>query len=298
VIALNNLDPLSILTALGLDTPTSVQPIKGGADAAIWQVEHAGNHYALRVLRPDQSGQARRETVAMTAAETGRVPVPSIVANATWEERPVLLLTWSPGQPLSAALLDEPQNLSHARALGTEFGRVQAAIHALPPPAELPDRSTFWESSTVPESALAACLAATPSRPPALLHLDYHPLNVLVEGERVTAVLDWANARGGDPRFDLARTLSILRLAPLPPSLPEKAARTMRRAFETGWRRGYEQAAGPLGNLTPFCWWAGALMERDLAPRVGRPDIPWLTPAYLARVRRWTGGWRTRATHS
>ena len=35
-------------------------------------------------------------------------------------------------------------------------------------------------------------------------------------------------------------------------------------------------------------------MEREFRPRVGRPDIPWLTPAYLARVRRWTGGWRAR----
>jgi aminoglycoside phosphotransferase (APT) family kinase protein len=233
----------------------------------------------------------------MTAAETGGVPVPSIVANTTWDERPALLLTWSPGQPLAAALRGDPDNLPRARSLGNEFGRVQAAIHALAPPAELPDRSTIGESS-LPESALVACLAATPSHPPALLHLDYHPLNVLVEDERVTAVLDWANARGGDPRFDLARTFSILRLAPLPPSLPEQSARTMRRAFETGWRRGYEQAAGPIGDLTPFCWWAGTLMERDLAPRVGRPDIPWLTPAYLARVRRWTGGWRARATHS
>lgn len=285
------LNPLPILTTIGLDTPTSVQPVKGGADAAIWRVEHAGNRYALRVLRPDQTDQARRETVAMTAAATGGVPVPGTVINTTWNERPVLLLTWSPGQPLSAALLADPENLPRARALGTDFGRVQAAIHALPPPAELPTRSTFGESSD-----LTACLAAIPSRPPALLHLDYHPLNVLVEDERVTAVLDWANARTGDPRFDFARTLSILRLAPLPTSISEKTARSMRQVFETGWRHGYEQLAGPIGDLTPFCWWAGAVMERDLAPRVGRPDIPWLTPAYLGRVRRWTGRWRARAS--
>jgi hypothetical protein len=68
----------------------------------------------------------------------------------------------------------------------------------------------------------------------------------------------------------------------------------MLRAFETAWRRGYEQTAGPIGDLTPFCWWAGAVMEREFAPRVGRPDIPWLTPAYLGRVRRWTAGWRSR----
>jgi aminoglycoside phosphotransferase (APT) family kinase protein len=207
----------------------------------------------------------------------------------------VLLFTWSPGRPLAEALLEDPLSLPRIRSLGAEFGRVQAAIHALPPPVGLPDLSTFGGSAAIDEPALAACLAATPPESPVLLHLDYHPLNVLVEDGRVTAVLDWANARVGDPRADLARTLSILRLAPLPESIPARTGRTALRAFETGWRRGYEEMAGPFRDLTPFCWWAGTAMERDFLPRVGRPDIPWLTPAYLARVRRWTGGWRARA---
>lgn len=291
---METLNPFPILTALGLPTPTSVLPVKGGADAAIWQVEHEGTRFALRVLRSDQADQARREVVAMTAAESGAVPVPRVAVNTTWDERPVLLLTWSPGQPLATALLDGPEGLPRVRSLGIEFGRVQAAIHAIAPPTELPSSATFGGPPAIPEPALAACLAATRSRAATLLHLDYHPLNVLVQNWNVTAVLDWANARAGDPRFDLARTLSILRLAPLPTTVPATTGRAMRRAFETGWRRGYEQLAGPIGDLTPFCWWAGALMAHELAPRVGRPDLPWLTPSYLAKVRRWTGGWRAR----
>jgi hygromycin-B 4-O-kinase len=37
-----------------------------------------------------------------------------------------------------------------------------------------------------------------------LVHGDFGYDNVLVEGERVTALLDWANAKVGDPLFDVA----------------------------------------------------------------------------------------------
>jgi len=46
--------------------------------------------------------------------------------------------------------------------------------------------------------------------PPSFLHLDYHPQNVMVEGLRVTGVVDWANAAIGDRHFDAATTAVIL----------------------------------------------------------------------------------------
>jgi aminoglycoside phosphotransferase (APT) family kinase protein len=46
--------------------------------------------------------------------------------------------------------------------------------------------------------------------PASLLHLDYHPQNVMVEGFRVTGVIDWANAAIGDRHFDAATTAVIL----------------------------------------------------------------------------------------
>jgi len=45
---------------------------------------------------------------------------------------------------------------------------------------------------------------------PSLLHLDYHPQNVLVKGFRVTGIVDWANAAIGDRHFDAATTAAIL----------------------------------------------------------------------------------------
>ena len=286
------LDPLAVLAALGLSGSPLAVPVRGGADTAIWRVDAAGAAYALRVFRPEQAAQARREVAAMRAAAGAGIPVPHVHAVGSRQDRPALLLSWCAGRPL----LDELRvGDGRAWALGVQFGRMLATIHAAPVPVALRDHPTPWPAWAGPDEALQTRLRAITPRPEALLHLDYHPLNVLVEGGRVTAVLDWANARLGDPRADLARTTSILRLAPLDPAVPPPVARTARRVFEAGWRRGYRAVAGPIGDLAPFYAWAGAVMARDLAPRLGRPDLPWLTPAYLERVHRWSAYWRRRA---
>jgi aminoglycoside phosphotransferase (APT) family kinase protein len=46
--------------------------------------------------------------------------------------------------------------------------------------------------------------------PEALVHMDYHPQNVLVEGMHVTGVIDWVNADRGDRHLCAATTAVIL----------------------------------------------------------------------------------------
>ncbi|HYL60425.1 MAG TPA: phosphotransferase [Candidatus Acidoferrales bacterium] len=46
--------------------------------------------------------------------------------------------------------------------------------------------------------------------PPSIVHMDYHPLNTMVQGVRVTGVIDWANADVGDRHLDAAMTAVIL----------------------------------------------------------------------------------------
>jgi len=43
-----------------------------------------------------------------------------------------------------------------------------------------------------------------------IVHMDYHPQNVLVRGVRVTGVIDWVNADCGDRHLDAATTSVIL----------------------------------------------------------------------------------------
>jgi aminoglycoside phosphotransferase (APT) family kinase protein len=129
-----------------------------------------------------------------------------------------------------------------------------------------------------------------------VLHLDYHPLNILSHGRVITCVLDWANVAVGDPRADLARTVTLLRLAPMPPGTPVLLSRAFRGVLELAWRRGYgeRQPTDSFAHMDPFYVWAGRMMQRDLRPKLGRPGV-WLKKADLERIRGWTER-RTRAT--
>ena len=280
-----------MLEALGVGVATAIAPVHGGADTAIWRIERDAETYALRVFRSEQAAICQIEVAAMDGAAAAGLPVPRVHAVGSWHDRPALLLSWCPGRPLLDELRARPWRVW---ALGAIAGRTQAAIHAVSAPPDLHRESRDWIAWAGPEELpLQERLRALGPRTDVLLHLDYHLLNVMTDGIRVTGVLDWANARSGDPRADFARTVAILRLAPAPPDRPPGPA-VLRRALELGWHHGYGQAAGPPEELAPFYAWAGAVMVRDLSPRTERPD-GWLRPHHLEPARRWTTAWKRRA---
>lgn len=284
------LDPRAILAALGVDGAGAVTPVGGGSDTALWRVELPGRVAALRVFRPEQAGTCRREVAAMRAAGAGGLAVPEVFAAGSWRDRPALLLAWCPGRNLLEELSAHPWRVW---SLGRDFGRTQARLHTIAAPADLSGEPDGWIAWAGPEEAAQqAHLRALPPRRGALLHFDYHPLNVMTDGRRVTAVLDWANAAAGDPRADLARTTTILRLVPLPTGA-SRAAALARRLLEQGWRAGYRAVAGPVHGMAPFYAWAGAVMVRDLAPKLGRPGI-WFAERDFDAMRAWTEDWKRR----
>jgi aminoglycoside phosphotransferase (APT) family kinase protein len=287
------IDPRPILGSLGLPESAQATAVTGGADTALWRVDVGEDAYALRVLTVTQHQRARAELAAMRAAAQSGVPVPRCVAEGIWQGRPAMLLSWCPGEPMGEALLRQPDP-ARVERIARAFGRTQAAIHAVPVPPDLEATATSWLAWMPPDPALRNILQREVVPTNALLHLDYHPLNVLVDGDEISGVIDWANARAGDPRADVARTAAILQFAPVPVEMPPDAARVLRRALLAGWRQGYREVAGQPRGMAPFLAWAGQAMTADLTPRLGRPDLPWLTSAYLKRIERWTEGWRCR----
>ena len=282
-----DLDPHLILAALGFMGAAEATPVAGGADTAIWRVAHGRQLYALRVFRAEQAETCRREIAAMRAAIAGGLPVPAIHLAGSWRDRPALLLSWCAGEPLLRTLQRRPAQLWR---LGTQFGRMQAAVHTIAP-AQTPElRPGDWIGwAGADETALQTRLCAVAADTAQLLHLDYHPLNVMTDGQRMTAVLDWANAQVGDPRADVARSYSILAIDPSLPRWPHITL--FRWMLARAWQRGYEQVAGPLSDMPLFYAWAGAVMLRDLAPRAAQSD--W--GMRFDRVRRWTNAWKRRA---
>jgi aminoglycoside phosphotransferase (APT) family kinase protein len=286
-----DLDPAAILSGLGVTGARSITPVTGGMDTAIWRVEHDGGRSALRVFRPDQQGACQREVAAMRAATAAGLPVPAVQAEGRWGERPIMLLAWCPGRTMMEVMLAQPQQ---AERLALLSGRLLARIHQVPLPAAWEANSTRWITWAGPDEApLQARLQALPLTT-SLLHMDYHPLNLMVDGGRITGILDWTNAYAGDPRADLARGITILRIIPAWRDGPIWLPPNRRRRIDAAFRRGYRQVAGPVRQMALFYAWAGALMARDLGPRPERPAT-WVQPHQLAAIRHWTAGWKRRA---
>ncbi len=282
-------DPASILEGLGIRDVTTIERVLGGADTIIWRIERNGTPYALRVFRPEQKATFEKEQSVMWAASAAGLSVPAVHAAGIVQNHPALLLSWMSGQPLTRQLFSHP---AQVWKLGTAFGRMQAAIHNTPiAPEGVSEGWIEWAGQD--ESLLQERLRALPDKRTALLHLDYHPLNVMTDGQQITAVLDWANARLGDPRADFARTYTILRLDPSDVSLPYYI-HFFRILFERAWRDGYVQVAEKPEDMALFYAWAGVVMVRDLSPRIGKPGVA-MQDHHLNPVRRWTAHWKRQA---
>lgn len=276
----SDLNPFAILAALRFEGASSAVRISGGWDTAVWKIQRGDDAFALRLFRIGDAQYAAHETEMMRAASAAEIAVPHIHAEGIWNERPTLVLGWCPGRTLMQAMRLRPWTI---RRLGYAFGRQQAALHrATIPHDDAADPAWITHFGPV-DDALRDRLLSLDLQHGRLLHLDYHPLNVMVERNRITCILDWTNAILGDPRADVARTWSILRLMPLSAKGTEPTTEVARRLLAAGWLRGYEREAGPLLDMEPFKIWAGMAMIADLAPKIGRPGI-WLEQRHLDKI--------------
>jgi aminoglycoside phosphotransferase (APT) family kinase protein len=249
----------------------------GGFATSVWRIQAGQRQYALRVFRAHELSVLQWELTVMCAARSAGIVVPRTYAVGSHLGRPALLMDWSPGQPVAQVVRDQPWRLP---LLGVDFGRLHKRLHAVSAPAGL--RATWIDWPRPADRVVAERLRARALATDRLLHLDFHPLNVLALDGRLTAVLDWTNAHAGDPRADFARTVTILRLAP---GLDDPVLRRGLRLFEFAWRLGY----GPPGqHMALFYAWAGRAMLHDLATR--------FSPADLAPVQRWTTLWMNRVS--
>ncbi|MFT4416964.1 aminoglycoside phosphotransferase family protein [Fredinandcohnia humi] len=267
-----------IISALGLEPPSKYQQILGGEDSSVWKIETSGSVYALRILPHHRHVQFLHEQQIINYVRGNGLPVPMVYSVLLVDEFSVMLMEWAQGHTVFQELQENPKN---AYLLGYEFGRTQALIHHLPcPQTEGKDRDWLTPSSQSEENIINRIdTVVTPSKK-SLLHLDFHPLNVLTDGQKITAVIDWANSTVGDNRFDIARTFSILRLEG---AKHFENSSTDFAEFEKGWSEGYKSVSGAISSLEIFYAWAGIRMVRDLAGRRSDED--------LAKINQWVSNW-------
>lgn len=202
-----------VAAALG-GTLLRARPLRGGVDAFVDALEIGLPGGEIRTVVLRQPGAAlpsehRKDTAALEhdllAWLTSRgLPVPRPVLLGTEHApRPYLVMEFLAGD---ATLPPGPETLPQVAAL-------LACLHATPldgapplPPREDPVPGLI-EWLPPRHAALRARLEAAPpvlSAPPALLHGDYWPGNLLWQDGRLTGLLDWDGAAIGDARSDLA----------------------------------------------------------------------------------------------
>jgi aminoglycoside phosphotransferase (APT) family kinase protein len=94
---------------------------------------------------------------------------------------------------------------------------------------------------------------------PSVLHLDYHPLNLIERDDGTLVVLDWTYADLGDPHADVATTLLLLECAPVHgASLLERMATCVGRPVTAAWYLHCYRHQRPLDDdrLTYFKAWS------------------------------------------
>ena len=194
-----------------------VSPLVGGITGAIWRVRTPARDVILRWLGPahphvaDAADWVQREALGCRLTEATPVPAPALLASdpdgaATggWAN----LTTFLPGlvrlDRLGPAAVDALAVLAvavHAVEVDETAERPRPFNAWVPRDVAVPtwsSRPGLWAE------AIERCAAPAPTTSAHLIHRDFHPGNVLWEGDAVTGLIDWAEAAWGPSDLDVA----------------------------------------------------------------------------------------------
>jgi aminoglycoside phosphotransferase (APT) family kinase protein len=230
--------PLNSIRILDSGWETTIFEFAVGAKSRRWAALPIATPLVLRFYEGSRAhDKAIREVATLERLTAYGFPVPLPYLFETDSQvlgAPFLVMERLSGGPLFA-VSSFPQAFK-TFALGFfGFVRTQARLHRM---ANVADRPRAYRADGVPNDAplLDRLLGLIhdrigrgplPGLKPALdrlmqsadrfrdapaspLHLDYHPQNVLVQGTRVTGVIDWVSADCGDRHLDAATTSVIL----------------------------------------------------------------------------------------
>lgn len=194
----------------------------------------------LRMTHDDE--ETAREAIIQKGVARAGFPAPTVLLRDTSRSllgRPLVISPLLRGARFTT-LLRPASAIGVFRRLPGQLANIMSALHAVASGAIADElAANGWTSSrldslgvlsetewllegfAVPELARAAAWLrdnAPRFGPAVVCHGDLHPLNLLFDGHRVVAVLDWELARLADPAFDVARTSMLVRLSPYPMS--------------------------------------------------------------------------------
>lgn len=214
------------LSALGIG---EVRPLTGGASSLTFEARQGARPVVVKVAPPGHAPTGHRDVLRqariITALSATNVPVPEVLWQDTGvppDIPPLFVMSRVAGQsvePLFDAADGEPDRSVPERFLAA--ARTLAALHRLDPAAlglgaepvvDAASEVDRWcatlrtvDPALAPGWAEVAdalrCEVPAPARS-AVVHGDFRLGNLLADGARITAVIDWEIWSVGDPRID------------------------------------------------------------------------------------------------
>ena len=268
----------------GFPEEIELSPLRGGlGSTALWTFSPSPNaaQLVVRAFPEDSDAVAEREYLAMRAAAEHGVPVPTVIMKGEADGWPVLVTTFATGIAVTQQLARQAER---AHAIGLAMGDTMGRLHEVTAPEGLVRSEEAWIDRAGPAVAdlrpLFIRMTADTNR---LLHLDFHPNNVLMDDERVSAIIDWENTLAGPPHIDLARSRAILRAVKMGGKIPEELHHVFDE-FERGLVEGHTGVVGQDPHPELSLAWALAMTVDDLTGHLGKPGS-WVTEDVIGHLR-------------
>lgn len=253
--------PQEIQVAIGEIRRLALPPQGMTSEVAV--VESASGTFVVKRARhPLFMGWLKEEYRALKALEPLSLPIPEVYrlvegapsgGDDCW-----LLMSHLPGTTLAERLGVE-RDPDVRRHLARQWGAILRQIHATPAPPTLIPRAATWLDERLQQARFnlqhypvdgdeALLRSLETYRPPpviqTLIHGDFTLDNTLVDGDRISGVIDWGGGAYGDPRYDLALALEAK------PGVFDDAAE--HAAFWDGYGTRIETEAEYFHNLYEF----------------------------------------------
>ena len=246
---------------------TELKKIAEGREAEMFAW---GEGKILRLMRGSSAGhraQVERDMLVLKGAREHGVRVPEVFEMTEAMGRPGLVMERLEGADLLTVIGRQPWKVWWVAGIS---GRAHARIHEVVAPMEVEATRAgitrrVTQSPHVPKVVAEAALKAMADLPDGdrLSHGDFHPANILMDGEE-PVIIDRSNVSRGDPAADVARTLVILESGEPPPGTPlpvKLLALFGRRLLTSAYLRAYRRVA-PLDMGLVRRWEAVRLADR------------------------------------
>ena len=241
--------------------PTSMLQMAGATSSDLYRLETASAAAVLRVFRAERweastSELSARELAILNALGSTDLPAPGPLGSLPENG---VLMSWLPGQ------VDLPE---HPGPSWLEpLAQTLAHIHRLT--ISVPYRYESWNDTTSDErpdwwkdprlwTEAQSGTDRMPRFETCFIHRDYHPVNVLREGERISGIVDWINACMGPAGIDVAHCR--LNLALMYGQAAAEAFLEQYEAATPGYRHhpywDLDDALGALPDVKPYPPWA------------------------------------------